>query len=97
MLDAKDKSSRNPAAFIGTFLEKLQHLDVFCLPPFGTFDDVKLDWLAFFQTAKTIRLNGREMNEYIFTIFPRDKAITLRVIEPLHCSLFHVVPAFLVS
>jgi hypothetical protein len=28
--------------------------------------------------------------KYVFAVFPGNEAITLRVIEPLYCSLFHV-------
>ena len=79
------------------FLLLLQHLHVLCLPSFGAFDDTKLHRLAFFQAAETIRLDGGEVYKHIFTVFPGNKAIPLRVIEPLHCSLFHVLHAFLVS
>lgn len=68
----------------------LQHLNVLCLPSFRTFDDVELNWLTFFQAAKTIGLNRGKVNEHVLTVFPGNKAITLRVIEPLYCSLFHV-------
>lgn len=69
----------------------LQHLHVLCLPTLRALDDIELHWLAFLQAAKTVRLNCGEMDENILAIFPADKAITFRVIEPLHCSLFHCV------
>ena len=69
----------------------LQQLHVFCLPPLRALDDVELHWLAFLQAAKTVRLNCGEVNENIFPVFTRNKAIALRVIEPLNCSLFHCV------
>jgi len=69
----------------------LQQLHVFCLPAFGAFDDVELHGLAFFQAAKAVALNCREVHEDVFAVLPADKAITLRVIEPLNCSLFHCV------
>ena len=68
----------------------LQHLHVFCLPTFRAFDDVESNRLAFFQAAETIRLNGGKVYKHVLTVFPGNKAITLRVIEPLYCSLFHV-------
>ena len=68
----------------------LQHLHVLCLPSFRTFDDVELDRLTFFQAPKTVGLNRGKVNKYVLTVFPGNKAITLRVIEPLYCSLFHV-------
>jgi len=69
----------------------LQNLHVLCLPTLGAFDDIELHWLAFLQAAKSVRLNCGEMNEDILAIFPADKAISLGVIEPLYCSLFHCV------
>src|SRR5215470_14158396 len=90
------KSGLCLAAFRKIFLELLQQLHVLCLPPLRAFDDVELHRLAFFQTAEAIRLNSGEVNEHIFSIFTGNKAIALRVIEPLHCTLFHVIHAFLV-
>jgi hypothetical protein len=34
--------------FVKNLRWSLQHLHVLCLPPFGTFDDVELYWLALF-------------------------------------------------
>ena len=83
--------------FSKIYQQFLQHLHVLCLPSFGTFDDVELHWLALFQAAKTIRLNGGEVYKNVFPVFPGDKAVTFCVIEPLHCFLFYVLHAFLVS
>jgi hypothetical protein len=30
------------------------------------------------------------MNKYVLTVLTADEAKTLRIVEPLHCSLFHV-------
>ena len=68
----------------------LQNLNVLCLPPFRAFYNGERNRLTFFQTAETIRLNGGKMYKNIFAVFPGEKAVTLCVIEPLYCSLFHV-------
>jgi len=86
-----EKGGLLAAAFIQKDLfGVLQHLNVFCLPPFRAFDDVERNWLSFFQAAKTIGLNRGKVNKYVFTVFPGNKAVAFSVIEPLHCSLFHV-------
>jgi hypothetical protein len=73
----------------------LQRLDVLGLPALGSFNNVELHRLAFFQAAKAVRLDRREMHEYIFAILAADESKALGVIEPLHCSLFHDVAVFL--
>ena len=78
------------ALSLKTFSGTLQNLHVLCLPPFRAFDDSERNCLTFFQTAESIGLNGGEMYENIFAVFPGEKAVTLCVIEPLYCSLFHV-------
>src|SRR5689334_18199120 len=79
-----------PAALI-EFRVALEHLHVLCLPALGTFDDGELHRLSFLQAAETVGLNCREMDENVLTILTGNKAVTLRVIEPLNCSLFHCV------
>ena len=91
----KRQSGLYPAAFF-KFSFVLQQLHVLCLPPLGAFDDVERYRLAFFQAAEAVRLNCGEMDEHVLTILTGNKAITFRVIEPLNCSLFHVLHAFLV-
>jgi len=76
--------------FFKIYQQFLQHLHVLCLPTLRAFDDIEGNRLAFFQAAETIRLNGGKVYKYVFAVFPGNKAITLRVIEPLYCSLFHV-------
>src|SRR5438128_2963065 len=69
-------------------------LHVLCLPAFGSFDDVELDLLSFLQAAKPGCLNCREMYKDIFAILAADESIAFRVIEPLHCSCFHLRTSF---
>ena len=73
----------------------LDAFDVLCLPAFGAFYYVELNLLTFLQTAETIRLDGREMYEYILTILTADKSIALGIVKPLYCSCFHGGTVFL--
>ena len=68
---------------------------VLCLPAFRAFYNVELNLLTFLQAAETIRLNGGEVHEYIFTVLAADKSIALGIVEPLYCSCFHGVTVFL--
>ena len=48
----------------------LQYLHVLCLQSFGPLNHIERNRLAFFQAAKTIRLNRGEVHKNIFPIFP---------------------------
>ena len=61
------------------------------LPALRALDDVEGHSLAFLQCAEAIRLDGSVMNEYIVSIGAADKAETLCIVKPLHCSLFHLL------
>jgi len=63
---------------------------VFRLPALRAFSDAELNRLALLQALESARLNCREVHENVFAILAADEAITLSVIKPLHCSLFHV-------
>ena len=69
---------------------ELQNLNVFCLEPLGSADDAELHRLAFLKAAEALRLDGRKMHKYVLTALPSDEAKAFGVVEPLHCSLFHV-------
>src|SRR5579872_5528182 len=75
---------------------RLQRLHFLGLPALGSFDDLKLHVLSFFQAAEALGLNRGEMHEYVLTRLAADETIPFGVIEPLNCSLFHVgtVPLF---
>ena len=49
-----------------------------------SLNDVKLDLVPFFQTLVPIELDRAVMDKHVGSIVPADKAVTLRVIEPLH-------------
>jgi len=67
----------------------LQRLYVRSLPALGSLHDVELHGLAFLQTLETTRVDRRVVHEDILTVLARDEAEALRVIEPLHSTLFH--------
>ena len=67
---------------------------VLCLPAFGTLGYVELHCLALLQALEAARLNRREMHENVFAVLTADEAVALGVVEPLNCSLFHIVVLF---
>ena len=69
---------------------QLQGLHVLGLQAFRAFYDLELHCLAFLQALEAACLNRGEVDEYVLSIGPADKAVALRVVKPLHCSLFHL-------
>ena len=67
----------------------LEGLHVGSLPSLGAFNYVELHGLTFLQTLETTGVDCRVVHEDVFTVLARDKAEALRVIEPLHSTLFH--------
>src|SRR5712692_986704 len=63
--------------------------DVLRLQALRTLGDIELDGVTLGETAETVRLDRREVDEHIRTRLLRDKAEALRVVEPLHLSLCH--------
>ena len=80
---------------LGVVTVSLEGLDVLRLEPFGSFYDVELNRLPFLQAAESVGLDGGEVYEDILATLAADKAEALSVVEPLDCSLFHCVVAFL--
>ena len=70
---------------------QLEDLDVLCLPTLRATLHVEADGLAFLQRTEPVRLDGREVNEYVFAVLTRNEAKTFVAIEPLNCSLFHLI------
>jgi hypothetical protein len=66
-------------------------LDVCRLPAFGSLDDVELDGLSFLKALEATRNDRRVVSEYVLAILTADEAKTLSIVEPLHCSLFHIL------
>jgi hypothetical protein len=48
---------------------------------------LKLDWISLLQGAIPFTDNGGIMYEYVWSIFPPDKAVSFGIIEPLYGSL----------
>jgi len=66
----------------------LQELYVLRLQSFRTLHHIELNRLAFLEAAESIRLNGREMHEYVSATLTGNKPVALGVVKPLYCSLF---------
>jgi hypothetical protein len=58
--------------------------DLIGLRAFLALHDVKLDLVAFLQALVAIDLNGAVMHEHVRSVIAANKAVTLRVVEPLH-------------
>ena len=74
---------------------RLERLYVSRLPALGSLNYVELNGLTFLQALKAIRVDRGVMHEDILTVLTRDEAETLRVIKPLHSTLFHFESYFL--
>ena len=62
--------------------------NVLCLKAFRAFLDFKFNCLALVQGFISVHLNCGEVNKDILSGLALDEPVTLRSIEPLHCSLF---------
>jgi hypothetical protein len=60
--------------------------DVCRLEPFRAFQQIKLHGLTFVERAVAVLLDGGEVHEYIFSRGALDESISLRPVEPLHCT-----------
>ena len=56
---------------------------------FGALLDFETDTISFRKAPKTLTLDGAMVNKAIFSVFSRDKAITLLIVEPLYRTLRH--------
>ena len=68
----------------------LQRPNVLGLQTLGTLRHLEFHALTFLQAAETAGLDGGEVNEYILTALAADESVTLGVVKPLYCSLFHI-------
>ena len=79
-----------------TDVSRLENLNVLGLKALRAFRHAEFNGLAFLEAPESTRLDRREMYEDIFTVLAADKAESLCIVKPLHCSLFQcVVPVFL--
>ena len=58
--------------------------DTIGLRTFLSLNDVEFDLVPFFQALVSIELDSAVMDKHVGSIVAADKAVTLRVIEPLH-------------
>ena len=87
---AKEKRPCGPLFFFPNFICGLDAFDVFGLPALGAFHYVELNLLTFLQAAKTVCLDGGEVNENVLAILAADQTIALGIVKPLYCSCFRV-------
>ena len=62
--------------------------DIGRIEAFGALLAFKFDRISLIQGLIPIFLNGRKMNEYIFSGRTLDKSISLGTVEPFHYTLF---------
>jgi hypothetical protein len=72
----------------------LDRLNVLSLPTLLTLGYVELHFLPFLQAAEAARLNSGEVHEDIISRFAANEAVAFGVVEPLNCSLFHLILLF---
>jgi len=70
--------------------EILERPDVLGLQALGTLRHLKLHALTFLQAAEAAGLDRGEVHEYILAALAADESVTLGIVKPLHCSLFHI-------
>ena len=76
-----------PGDFLSLVSQLVNNDDVAGLKSLGSLFNSELDLLAFLQVLETIALNGREMYKDIISTFASEKAVALRSIEPLDCTV----------
>ena len=85
-LAVNKKPSRWENGRVSQIVSSLSANDVCRLEAFGALQQIKLHGLSFVECAVTVLLDGGEVHEYIFPRGALDKSISLRPVEPLHCS-----------
>jgi len=69
----------------------LQRPYVFGLQALRSLRHLEFHALPFLQAAETARLDRREVHEDVLATLAADETISLGVVEPLYCSLFHIL------
>src|SRR5207245_9492844 len=88
----KQKGLRfGPEPFWMPGFEILERPDVLGLQTLGALRHLKFYALRFLQAAEPARLDGRAMHEKILATLAADDSITLRMVNPLYCSLFYIL------
>ena len=73
---------------------ELERANVFRLPAFGSLGYVELHCLTLLQASEATCLDRRKMHENVFARLAADEAVAFGVVEPLYCSLFHMLVLF---
>src|ERR1700682_1245113 len=81
-----------PAEVGGRPAEFSGRCDVGRLQTFGACGHLKLHLGTFIQCAIPFRLDGGEVHEYIFSVFPLNKTVALGCVKPLPCPFFFHLP-----
>src|SRR4029453_8114475 len=68
--------------------------DVRSLEALRTPGHLELNSIALGQALEALGLNGAEMHEHVLAILLRDETIPLRIVEPLHVTLSHLLTSF---
>jgi hypothetical protein len=85
---------RRPEGRLSISRKERSHLcsgDVLSLPALGSLNNVKGNLLAFLKRTETVALDRGVVDENVFAVSAAQKSESLCIIEPLNCSLFHVV------
>src|SRR5882757_5847162 len=95
-LNAQRDSRSHPLRHTGQTASRsrckdLQRLNVRSLPTLRALHHVELYCLAFLKALEAAGVDRRVMHKHILAVLAADKAKPLSIIEPLYCSLFHVV------
>src|SRR5262245_43095883 len=69
--------------------------DVRGLQALGTARHLELDPVTLGEALEALSLDGAEVHEHVLAALLSDEPETLRVVEPLHCSLSHCPSSFL--
>src|SRR6476660_7370779 len=87
---------RRPPAGSHSFCSRARsahHRYVRRLQPLRSFRHLEFHFGAFFEATVAVRLNGREVHEYILAVLPLNKPVALGCVKPFHCAFFfHVLP-----
>src|SRR6266699_2700313 len=83
---ARSRPGTLPGAGLGA---ELHCADCFSLRPAVALRNLEFDPLAFLKRAVAVRLNCREVDEYVPTTVDRDEAVELILAEPFDSALSH--------
>ncbi len=69
--------------------EQLELLYLDCRWSFGALLDFETDTIAFRKALITLAFDAAMVDKDIFSVFSRDKSVTLLIVEPLYSTLRH--------